>query len=1061
MKKLLKSSIAWIIVQPLILCAIPTNPTVVAGGATYTGTNSTNLGVNLLSEVNVLEWDNYSIANGETLTYSRNGSAGAYYVWNKVNGTEISQIDGALIANGNGNIFLFNQNGVVVGANGCVLTNSFVATTLDKVGEFTPTSNMRFKGLGSTATITINGTINALSGDVTIIGYKIINTGTLTASNTVSMAAGTDVLLQPSTNQKVFINAAGASGTGTGIEFSGAVNGKSAILIADGNAYTLAINHSGVINATACTSSEGRVMLIADPKTNNKGALTMSGSIGRNSSAGDGPSVTIAGHTVALTGSASINMSGANGGGNVTIGDQSTYNTDNIHIASGTSITTNANTTGNGGNVTMWADDSIVQIGPITSKGAGTGNGGNVSISSPGYLGYNATTDLRGGSSGSAGTLTLTTSTTNVGGSANYGSYFAPTSYTSGSITSTQTTSGLQNTLAYSNVSIVADGTNATGNMTVGANLTWSSGRTLSMNADNLLTINNDITMTGTTSSGTTILSLTAPTVNIGTSTKSHTTSRGVALTSGDIVTAASTALNLYGGAADNAFAKLNTLSGTNTITFGTNMNIVGGDATGANAEVKGTTVNINGITSGVGDLLLQADDCTSAFIDGRTVYVGQTVLFDDLEMIGGQCSSGNDAYIGSLTGASSIDIDLLGDLSMTGGSSGGSNHARIISSGGTSVAINIDANSIYINGGTGGSGNTAHIASLGSLGSVNMTAGQDLVLSGGGSSPTAASAYIEGTTVNFVAGRDVTFNGGSGTLNRVYIYGYSGVNGTAARNLALNGGSASQAYAEIKAMSGSINLNSSSDASTFSFTAGSSGAVNAAARLYMTGNGNINIGTTNAPDYVVFTGGSGGVDVYAQALIEGNGNITVFADEDIVLRGGGTGTYTHAGLKVVGNGNFNITAGRDLLMSTGTSTSSDVFFHALNGTITAVIGRDVVMSGSCEIPNDAYIKSDSTSGAITLDVARNLTQNGLSYIDVSGANQILTLNVTGIHTINDCAYINGGTPAVAPLTYPGNNYYSYAFLYELFYKLHYFTNYDWYLLHISNFWDKMMRTSP
>ena len=1060
MMKLNKWTFAALVVQPLLLFAIPVSPNVTQGGAAITGQNSTNLGVNVTSGTNIIEWDSFDIAAGEAVTFSRQGSAGEYSVWNNVTGTGVTQIDGSITAT-RGNIYLYNDSGVVIGSNGVVLAKSFTITTLDKVGDFTPGSNMTFTDTSSTSTVNVQGQITSSGGDVTIIGYRVINSGTVTASDTVAVAAGRSVLLQPGTNQRVTIVSATSSGTGNGIinQVGATLKGQSVVLVADGNAYALAVNQQGIINSTACTSSEGRVTLIADPKTNNKGAVTMSGSIVRNSSAGDGSPVTIIGDTVALTGSASINMSGANGGGNIVIGDQATYDTDHIHIASGASITSNGSTSGSGGNVTMWANDSIVQIGPITSMGAGAGNGGAVSLASPGYLGYNATTDLRGGTTGSAGTLTLTTSTTNVGGTANYGSFFGPTAFTHGSITSTATTTGLQATLALSNVSIVADGTNVTGNMKGAADLTWSSGRTLTLNAVATMQLNNDLTMTGSSSSGTTIVSLTAPTVNIGSTAKTHTSSAGVSLTSGNIVSSASTALNINGGAGANSFGRLNTSDGTNTIAFGTSMNVVGGDATGANAEVTGTTVTINGLTAATGDLLIQADDCTKAFIDGTTINFGQTTEFADLELIGGKCSTGSDAYIGSLTGESTIDIDIAGNLLMTGGSTGTSNHARILSSGGTNSNVAVNANSITINGGTGGTGNTSHIASLGSLGTVNLVTVQDMTLSGGTSSATGASSYVEATVATLLIGRDLTLNGGAGTLAHATIEGYAGIDTRVARNLAANGGTASLAQAQFAASSGDILIDSSTGASTFTFSGGRIGATNAPARVYMSGNGNIKVGSRNAPNYLTLTGGANGVDVYAQFLVEGDGNIDARADQDMGLYGGGSGTYTYAGMKTAGSGTISLVTGRDLLMTTGTSTSSDVYIHATNGSITGDHGRDVVLIGSCSIPNSAYIQSDTSAGGIIMDVVRNISQSGKTHINVTGETQLLTLNVGGEHTILDCSSNNGGSLVVVS-TLPGNSYYSFAFLYELFYKLHYYTNYDFYLMHIQNFWDSMMRTS-
>lgn len=1061
MRNYFKTILSCGLFHPLLILALPQNPTVQNGGATFTGTgaNSNELGVSVTSPVTVIDWTSFSIGEGEAVTFSQNGSTSNFHVWNKVTGSSISQIDGAIIGNSSANVYLFNSNGIVVGPTGTILTNSFVASSLDLVDTFDPTATMEFKGSSSSGTVTINGAINALGGDITIIGYRIVNTGTLTAGGTISQAAGTDVLLQPSSNQRVFINAGGNAGAGIGIDFSGTANGESVVLVADGNAYTYAINQSGVINCTACSTSNGQVYLLADPLSSNNGAVTMTGSIVRNSTAGQAPPVTIIGKTISLINGASIAVNGANGGGVITIGDQSTYDTDNIYIDGTTSIFANANSSGNGGSVTMWASDSIIELGNITSLGSGSGNGGNVSLTTPGYLGYNAIANLSGGTSGSDGTLTLTTTAINVGGIANYNGYYVPPSFTPGNITSRVPTTSLQNTLAYANVSIIANGTGFTGDMLLADNINWSSGNQLSLQASNKLQMNYLLTMTGASSNGSNVVSLTAPTINIGLTAGTQTNSNGVNLTSGGITTAASSVLNLQGGSGSNASALLSTGSGTNTITFGEYMNVIGGSALGANAQVQGTTVNVNGITSGTGTLLVQAEDCTSAFLQASKVNIGQNTEFNNIQMLGGCCSSGNNAYIGSLTGSSTINIDLAGGLYMIGGSSGSSNQALIISSGGINIPVNVNANTISINGGTGGSGNTANISSLGNLGSVTLTTGQDLMLTGGSSAAMAAAAYVEASNMTFTVGRDVSFNGGAGVLNRVYFYGYNGVTGTVARNLTLNGGSATLASAEIKGSSGTISLNSSSNASTFAFNGGASGTSNAGARIYMVGNGNISIGATSAPEYIEFKGGSGGVDVYALALVEGNGNIYMNAQQDISLQGGGSGTYTQAGVQTLGSGSITLVTGRDLLMTTGTSASSNVYFDTAQGAVIATVGRDCTMVGICDL-NEAYITSLSSNGGLLINVARNLSLSGWATINTPNPSNSYTVSYGGTKTVIDCSSINGGG-AHGLFTYPGNNYFNYPFLYELFYRLRYFTNYDWYLLHIDDFWDTMMRVSP
>jgi len=82
------------------------NVTIDAGAST--------LNVNQSSHRAVINWDDFSIQTGETTNFFQPSSSSA--TLNRVTGNNLSAIHGNL--NANGQVFLINQNGIVVGENG-------------------------------------------------------------------------------------------------------------------------------------------------------------------------------------------------------------------------------------------------------------------------------------------------------------------------------------------------------------------------------------------------------------------------------------------------------------------------------------------------------------------------------------------------------------------------------------------------------------------------------------------------------------------------------------------------------------------------------------------------------------------------------------------------------------------------------------------------------------------------------------------------------------------------------------------------------------------------------
>ena len=182
-----------IVLLPPALYANPTGEQVVGGAAGFSRPDAATLIVNQNTDRAVINWNSFSIANGELTRFVQPSSSSA--VLNRVVTANPSAIYGTLQANGN--VYLINPGGVLVGAGGLVNTASFVASTHDmNTEEFMKGGQLNFKG-NSDASVINQGNITAREGDVFLIAKEVKNEGQLMAKDgTVGMVSGTEVSLQ-------------------------------------------------------------------------------------------------------------------------------------------------------------------------------------------------------------------------------------------------------------------------------------------------------------------------------------------------------------------------------------------------------------------------------------------------------------------------------------------------------------------------------------------------------------------------------------------------------------------------------------------------------------------------------------------------------------------------------------------------------------------------------------------------------------------------------------------------------------------------------------------------
>ena len=420
---------ALLFLQP-VLHANPKGGTVTNGAISITQ-GPGGMTINQAGPRGIIQWQDFSIGAGEFTRFIHSNSGSA--TLNRVVGGIPSTIHGTLQANGQ--VYLINPNGILVGPNGRINTAGFVASTLDVPdAQFMAGGDMRFSG-SSIAGVTNLGTITASDDDVTLMGRTVTNAGSINAPNgTATLAAGSDILLKAAGDERVVINS-GIAGGGTGAENSGSIHAAQAkLMAAGGNAYALAVNNTGVVNATGITNKNGRIFLGSDGgvvrnsgqliarnadgsggsvklKSGNGGKTVNSGSI--TASASDpkknGGTVAITGDRVLVAGTSEINDGGLNAG-TVAIGVSANVAAQTsasggiatlalgadaqaalqATIEAGSRIIANSTGAGDGGRVVVWSERQSVVGGTIEAKGGDQGGNGGL-VETSGHTGLTIT----------------------------------------------------------------------------------------------------------------------------------------------------------------------------------------------------------------------------------------------------------------------------------------------------------------------------------------------------------------------------------------------------------------------------------------------------------------------------------------------------------------------------------------------------------------------------------------------------------------------------------------------------------------------------------------------
>ncbi|MBC7917301.1 MAG: filamentous hemagglutinin N-terminal domain-containing protein [Rhodoferax sp.] len=385
----LSIAIAWSAL-PSVAIANPTGGVAVVGQASFTNSGNkllvtTQNGAS--GNYSAINWQSFSIPTGSSTHFQQPNATSTSI--NRVVTNTPTQIFGTLSSNGN--LVLVNHAGIAVGAGAVVDTNGFTASSLAMSDADAMAGRLRFgDGTISTSGVSVNGSILARSGDVVLLGANV-NTG---VDALVQAPNGSAIL---AAGQQVDITGRGLEGIRLQVQAPSDSAVNLGTLKGDAvGMFAGTLKHSGFIQATAASLEGGRVVLKAGDLSEVAGTVLAQGQ-------GEvGGAIHVTGSKVLLKGSALLDATGHNGGGEVLVGggwhgeDARISNAQFTLIGSGAQLKADATGSGNGGQVVVWSDGATRFAGSVSARGGSLGgNGGSAEVSGKQYLDFQGSADLR------------------------------------------------------------------------------------------------------------------------------------------------------------------------------------------------------------------------------------------------------------------------------------------------------------------------------------------------------------------------------------------------------------------------------------------------------------------------------------------------------------------------------------------------------------------------------------------------------------------------------------------------------------------------------------------
>ncbi|WVK04326.1 filamentous hemagglutinin N-terminal domain-containing protein [Xanthomonas campestris pv. olitorii] len=403
---------------------LPTGGSIVGGTGTINAASGTTRVVDQTSSRMALTWSAFDIGSAATMTFNQPTTTSV--VLNLVQGGNPTQIFGNLTANGQ--VFLLNSNGVLLGSTANINVGGLVVSTLGtSVSQFM-NGNYVFDAGGNTVALVSNsGTINAAAGSATLIGGRVANSGTITATAGNITLAGADAatLTFESGGFGVLIDKPLQLSLATeAVDNSGTLSAPGGAIQLQARAaqgiFDRLINNSGTIRASSLsTGPDGSVSLIAS----GAGSFDVAG--GGSIDAGTGAITLSTGRGVQQTGIYTAgSLAGFIGGSATFSGANKIGGLGNLDVGGNLSLT-NTVALSQSGSLAVTGTSQFLQSGSALSLTNGGNTFGGLLSASGNGIAVNAAGNLSIGtlnldsnsalSLSASGVLTLPTTAINTG----------------------------------------------------------------------------------------------------------------------------------------------------------------------------------------------------------------------------------------------------------------------------------------------------------------------------------------------------------------------------------------------------------------------------------------------------------------------------------------------------------------------------------------------------------------------------------------------------------------------------------------------------------------------
>ncbi len=378
--------------MPMAATAGPTGGVVNGGNAQIQQSGSVTT-INQSSASALIDWQGFNVGGSETVNFQQPSAQSV--TLNRVHSATPSQIDGAV--NANGNVWVINPSGVLIGSTARVNTGGFLASTASIDTDAFMAGNYRFDRPGDpNASVVNKGTITfAEAGFVALVGPMARNDGVIAGQLGRVVIQGSDAFAIDLAGDGIIALPTGQATELAAINSGQITNDGGYILIDAATADSVlrsAVTNDGLLQATTFRQEGGQIVLSGD-EARIGGRIEATGS-----ATNKGGNVTITGDRILLD-DAQIDVSGGTGGGEVRIGGdlrggpalrEATYTV----VDDVSSILADATVAGDGGFVVIWSKDGTGFYGDVSARGGpGGGNGGFVELSG-GFLDAQGMIDL-------------------------------------------------------------------------------------------------------------------------------------------------------------------------------------------------------------------------------------------------------------------------------------------------------------------------------------------------------------------------------------------------------------------------------------------------------------------------------------------------------------------------------------------------------------------------------------------------------------------------------------------------------------------------------------------